>query len=41
MRISAHPTGNDDCVAILVTIDAGRALRATGAAGLQLTAALP
>ncbi|MEO8545929.1 MAG: hypothetical protein ABJA49_13335 [Betaproteobacteria bacterium] len=40
MRISAHSTGSNNDVTILVAIDAGCATRAKGVAGLQRIAAL-
>lgn len=40
MRFPAYTSGKGDCMTIMVMRDAGRALRAAGGAGLQLTAAL-
>ncbi len=40
MRISAPFTASNDIVTILVVIDAARATRVAGVAGLQRTAAL-
>ena len=40
MRMSAHSTGSNDDVTIMVVIDAGRAMCIEDMAGLQRTAAL-